>query len=156
VKRLIFKSRYDFSLHLAILRRVGFPILPLCVIPIPSVFGPYGQLQLSHHLRSHSATPLASVSQYRTLLTGHRSKLGLVSMSQSKGDFCSRLLQELSVIPDSTPSTPPNAPSSQTTGGAMSSMSLTPSASSSTSTIMTPVFLTQVINAAIQDTLHPS
>lgn len=77
-------------------------------------------------------------------------------MSRSTDDYYARLRQELSAIPDSQPSTPRNAPQSKPHGQLTSSTQTTLSLSTGTSGAMIPVFLSQVITAAVRDILKSS
>lgn len=92
----------------------------------------------------------------REALTGRHREPGAISMPLLDDDCCNRLLQELSATRDNPPTTPESAQPSQANGAATTFTPGTPSPSCGTSSVMTPVFLTRIIRAAIQDTLSSS
>ena len=77
-------------------------------------------------------------------------------MSQLGDDCSKQLLQELSAIPDSPPTTPPSAQQSSPGGPGTNSTRTTQSPLTGTTGIMTPVFLAGVIRVAVQDILSSS
>jgi len=77
-------------------------------------------------------------------------------MNPLEEDCFNQLLQELSVIQDNEPTTQTSAQQSSTAGAITNSTSATRQASSSANSAMTPVFLTRVIRATMQDILHSS
>jgi hypothetical protein len=84
---------------------------------------------------------------------GPRRRTGQASMSRLPADCCNRLLQELSAIPDSPPTTPQNAPPSAKPGQPTTSTKQTPSPWTGTSGPMTPAFQQRVLHAALGDIL---
>ena len=85
-----------------------------------------------------------------------RSPPGSVSMSQLGEDCCNRLLQELSAIPESQSIKSQHASASKPAGPRTISTSATTSSACGASTAMPPVFLSQVIQAAVEDILSSS
>ncbi|MBE3050259.1 hypothetical protein IMZ48_48735 [Candidatus Bathyarchaeota archaeon] len=77
-------------------------------------------------------------------------------MNRLEEDCFNQLQQELSVIPDTEPTTQTGAQKSPPAGQSTTSTPPTQPPSTGTSSAMNPVFLTHVIRATVRDILHSS